>query len=85
MIIEIHRPELEQLIHERMASGAFSNVEEVLLHALRPVEKAEPEAKEQAKSPLTGRALIEAMQRSPYKEIDLTPESIYPDISDALF
>ncbi len=35
MSIEIHEPEIEALIQQRMASGAFHNVEEVLLHALK--------------------------------------------------
>jgi hypothetical protein len=34
MIIEIHRPELENLIRERMESGGFENVEDVLIQAL---------------------------------------------------
>jgi hypothetical protein len=34
MTIEIHRPELEALIRERMKSGIFQNVEDVLLQAL---------------------------------------------------
>ncbi len=29
MIIEIHKPELEDLIRDRMASGKFQNVEDV--------------------------------------------------------
>jgi hypothetical protein len=35
MTIEIHQPELEALIEQRLQSGAFHNVEDVLLHALR--------------------------------------------------
>jgi hypothetical protein len=35
MIIEIHKPELESLVLERMATGAFQNVEDVLMHALK--------------------------------------------------
>lgn len=36
MIIEIHKPELESIILERMASGEFQNVEDVLMQALKP-------------------------------------------------
>jgi hypothetical protein len=36
MTIEIQRPELEALIRERMKSGAFRNVEDVLMQALKP-------------------------------------------------
>ena len=35
MTIEIHKPELEKFIRERMASGEFQNVEEVLMQALK--------------------------------------------------
>lgn len=35
MIIEIHKPELESLIRERMESGGFQNVEDVLMQALK--------------------------------------------------
>ena len=44
MTIEIHRPELEALIHERMASGRFASVEDALLQALQTssADPAEP-------------------------------------------
>jgi hypothetical protein len=35
MTIEIQRPELETLINERMKTGAFQNVEDVLMQALK--------------------------------------------------
>jgi len=35
MTIEIHRPEIEALILQRMESGGFQDVKEVLLDALR--------------------------------------------------
>ena len=35
MIIEIHKPELESLIRERMASGGFQNVEDSLMKPLK--------------------------------------------------
>jgi hypothetical protein len=35
MIIEIHTPELEDLIRDRMASGEYQNVEDVLMQALK--------------------------------------------------
>jgi hypothetical protein len=43
MTIEIHQPELEALIQQRMASGAFHDVEEVLIYALKsapPTDRA---------------------------------------------
>ena len=36
MTIEIHQPELEDLIRQRMESGAFRSVEDFLMHALIP-------------------------------------------------
>lgn len=67
MTIEIHRPELEALIIERLRSGAFESVEDVLLQALQgsPI----PLKKETR----TGADLVAAMQASPYKDIDLEP------------
>ncbi len=35
MSVEIHQPEIEALIQQRMASGAFHDVEEVLIQALK--------------------------------------------------
>jgi hypothetical protein len=42
MTIEIRRPELEALIRERMNSGAFHDVEDVIMQALRSAPAAEP-------------------------------------------
>ncbi len=36
MTIKISKPELEALIRERMESGRFQSVEDVLLQALKP-------------------------------------------------
>lgn len=63
MTIQISSPELEALILQRMKSGAFSSLEDVILHALRT---SKPEA-------LTGTALIAAMQSSPHKGIEIEP------------
>jgi hypothetical protein len=35
MSVEIHEPEIEALIRQRLASGAFEDVEDVLLYALK--------------------------------------------------
>ena len=64
MTIEIHQPELEALILERMESGAFRSVEEALMQALKSAPLPGP-------SFPTGAELIAVMQASPYKEIDL--------------
>lgn len=76
MTIEIQRPELEALIFDRMQSGAFASVEDVLLQALKasPVpsrESGTPQNNESCDS--TSADLIAAMQASPYKEINLEP------------
>ncbi len=42
MIIEIHKPELEDLIRDRMASGKFQNVEDVLMQALKSSSAHDP-------------------------------------------
>jgi hypothetical protein len=44
MNIEIHKPELVALIAQRMESGAFRDVEDALLHALKstPVPNPNP-------------------------------------------
>jgi hypothetical protein len=67
MTIEIHKPELEALIIERLRSGAFENVEDVLLQAL---QGSHTPAKKETR---TGADLVAAMQASPYKDVDLEP------------
>lgn len=68
MTIEITRPEVEALIRRRLQSGAFSDVEDVLLDALRSAEAAD-----------TGKAarfanLSDLLLNSPFSEagLDLT-------------
>jgi hypothetical protein len=82
MTIEIHRPELEALIMERMKAGAFQNVEDVLMQALeasRPVKPAPP-AKHR-----TGADLIAALQASPYREIEIEPARYRLPVRDVTF
>jgi len=82
MTIEIHRPELEALIMERMKAGAFQNVEDVLMQALeasRPVKPAPP-AKNR-----TGADLISALQASPYREIEIEPARYRLPVRDVTF
>jgi hypothetical protein len=74
MTIEIHIPELEALIIQRMKSGGFHNVEDVLLQALKtspPVE--EPGA---SRDKRTGADLIAALQASPCRELDIEPPKV---------
>jgi hypothetical protein len=78
MTIEIHQPELEALIRQRMESGQFQSVEDVLLLALKSWPDASREAralpgKPAAPSGRTGAEIVAAMQRSPHKDVDLEP------------
>lgn len=83
MTIEIHQPELEALILERMQKGAFGSVEDVLLQALKssplPADENEPSCSS------TGADLIAAMQASPYKEVDLEPARERMPVRDVIF
>jgi hypothetical protein len=72
MTIEIHRPELEALILQRMKSGGFHNVEDVLMEVL----KASPVVEESSRKPRdkrTGADLIAALQASPDRELEIEP------------
>jgi hypothetical protein len=81
MTIEIHQPELRALIQERLQSGAFHDVEEVLLHALKTSEPqpaypahgadAENLADLFANSPFAGLDLDFERDRDTGREIDL--------------
>jgi hypothetical protein len=46
MTIEIHNPELEQLLQQRIKAGNFANVEEMLLDTLRREEEHTATAEE---------------------------------------
>lgn len=81
MTIEIHRPELEALIMERMKTGGFHNVEDVLMQALRP---SDPDVKAGAGN-RTGADLIAAMQASPYREIEIEPARHRMPVRDVSF
>lgn len=79
MTIEIHRPELESLIQQRMKSGAFRSVEDVLMHALTATS-----ASEDTDGP-TGADLVAAMQACPLKEIDIEPARYPMPVRDVTF
>jgi hypothetical protein len=42
MTIEIHKSELKRLIHERMKTGEFHDVEDVLIQALQSSAACDP-------------------------------------------
>jgi hypothetical protein len=79
MTIEIHKPELEALIMERLRSGDFESVEDVLLQALQTSQT--PPRKETR----TGADLVTAIQTSPYKDIDLEPTRGSMPVRDIIF
>ena len=81
MTIEIHKPELEALIRDRMKSGAFQDFEDVLIQAL----KSAPPAAEEGATDKTGAELVAAMQASPYREIDLEPGRDRMPVRDIAF
>ena len=75
MTIEIHRPELEALIFQRMESGGFQNVEDVLFQALKTSPPVEGRAGTSSDK-RTGADLIAALQASPYRELDIEPPRV---------
>ena len=87
MTIEIHRPELEALIRERMKIGGGQNVEDVLLQALMSSQPAvgNDAGYSDEKPAATGADLVAAMQASPHKEIDLAPTRGGMPVRDVVF
>lgn len=87
MTIEIERPELEALIQERMKSGAFRNVEDVLMQALKssPLPGRKGAERSDEKSSATGAELVAAMQASPFKEIGLEAGREPMPVRDVVF
>ena len=73
MTIEIHKPELEALILERMKSGGFDNIEDALMEALTSAPMPEEGSAPSREAPRTGADLIDAIQASPYREIPIEP------------
>jgi hypothetical protein len=87
MTIEIHRPELEALIRERMQIGGFQSVEDVLMQALKssPPAAGKDAGFSDEMPAATGADLVAAMQASPYKEIDLAPTRDSMPVRDVVF
>jgi hypothetical protein len=79
MTITISKPELEALIRERMESGAFQDLEDVLLQALKPSRSNELRAHKPKKnfaqflleSPLPGSGLKLERRKDDPRPIDL--------------
>jgi hypothetical protein len=87
MTIEVRRPELEALIQEWMKSGAFQDVEDALIQALKssPLRVKEISGRKDERLPATGAELVAAMQLSPCKEISLELGSERAPVRDVTF
>ena len=72
MIIEIHKPELETLILERMALG--TDVEDLLISALKSTGEASPD------SAKPRRNLVDILSEPPFagSDLDLERQKDYP-------
>ncbi|HTU46887.1 MAG TPA: hypothetical protein VMF91_17610 [Bryobacteraceae bacterium] len=84
MTIEILRPELEALIMQRLKTGAFHSVEDIIMQAL----KALPPPEDHTAKPTekrTGADLIAALQASPYREIEIEPARYRVPVRDVAF
>jgi len=80
MTIEVHKPELEALIQERLGSGAFTDVEDVLIQALKCASVSEKSVTHKPKknlaqflleSPLPGSGLKLERQKDYPRQLDL--------------
>lgn len=80
MTIEISQPKLQSLIQQRMASGRYKNVEDVLLKAFEtaPLAAELPGTQDRR----TGADLIAAMQAMPYPEVDIEPSRSHMPVRD---
>ena len=60
MTIEIHNPELESIIQQRLRAGNFASVEDMLLNTFKEPQVAETAAAEAMDSDQTAKALAAA-------------------------
>ncbi len=67
MTIQINQPELEALIQHRLESGAFRDVEDVLLQALKASQPEDPHTA----APSKARNLVELFANSPFAGLDM--------------
>jgi hypothetical protein len=71
MVIEIQRPEVEALILERMKSGGFESVEDVILQALEST-RTESDRPAEPKLRMPGRKSLAALfAESPFRGLEL--------------
>jgi hypothetical protein len=74
LTIEIHTPELEKLIRERMERGGFHTVEDALIDALK-TPSPQPSSTHAPKKPL-GQFLLESPLRG--SELKIERQRDYP-------
>jgi hypothetical protein len=70
MMIEIHSPEAEAIIRQRMSAGGFKNAEEVIIEALKSSPTAETAAAPPHR-PAGRKSLAQLFADSPFKGLDI--------------
>jgi len=73
--LEIHNPELVQRVYAETHSRNLPDADELLEQALDALDERSPPP---AASPEgeTGEVILRALQASPYRDIDLTPQRV---------
>ncbi len=85
MTIEIHRPELEAIILERLKLGPFRDVEDVLMQALTSAPAPSAGNRCAPQDARTGADLVAALQASPYRDISIEPARYRLPVRDVVF
>ena len=70
MMIEIHSPEVEAIIHQRMNAGGFRNAEEVVIQALKSFSVAKTPTAVPSR-PESRKSLAQLFADSPFKGLDI--------------
>jgi hypothetical protein len=73
--IEIHQPELEALLLQRLESGRFQSVEDILLKALQSLDSTEHQPSDKSKQNLAEFLLCSPL---PGSGLDLERAEDYP-------
>ena len=78
MLIEIHSPEAQAIIRQRMSAGGFKNAEEVIIQALKS-SPAEETAAAASRRTAGRKSLAQLFADSPFKglDVDFERESDY--------